>query len=48
VAKAPVSLIFVADLAKYAKAGFQEPGLKDSEIQKSYYDVATGLIAGNV
>ncbi len=47
-AKAPVNLIFVADLAKYPKARFQEPGLKDPEIQKSYYNVATGLIAGNV
>ena len=47
-AKAPVSLIFVADVAKFAKAPFQEPGLRDPEIQKSYYNVATGLIAGNV
>jgi hypothetical protein len=47
-AKAPVSLIFVADIAKFAKARLQEPGLKDPEIQKSYYNVATGLIAGNV
>jgi nitroreductase len=47
-AKAPVILIFVADIAKYAKSTFQEPGLKDAEIQKSYYNVATGLIAGNV
>ena len=36
------------DIAKFAKAPFQEPGLRDSEIQKSYYNVATGLIAGNV
>jgi hypothetical protein len=27
VAKAPVSVVFVADLAKYARARFQEPGL---------------------
>jgi hypothetical protein len=47
-AQAPVNLIFVADIAKYAKARFQEPGLKDAEIQKSYCNVATGLIAGNV
>ncbi len=47
-AKAPVSLVFVADIAKYAQARFQEPGLKDPEIQKSYYNVAAGLIAGNV
>ena len=48
VAKAPVSMIFVADVAKYAQARFQEPGLKDPEVQKSYYYVATGLIASNV
>jgi hypothetical protein len=47
-AQAPVSLVFVADVAKYAKGRPQEPGLKDPEIQKSYYNVATGLIAGNV
>ena len=47
-AKAPVRLIYVVDIAKFAKARFQEPGLKDPDIQKSYYNVATGLIAGNV
>jgi nitroreductase len=47
-AKAPVRLVFVADLAKYANGRPQEPGLKDPEIQKSYYNIATGLIAGNV
>ena len=47
-AKAPVRLIYVVDIAKFAKARFQEPGLKDAEIQKSYYFVDTGLIAGNV
>jgi nitroreductase len=47
-AKAPVNLVFVADIARFAKARLQEPGLKDAEIQKSYYNVATGLIAGNV
>ena len=46
--KAPVRIIFVADIARFAKAGFQEPGLWDTEVQKSYYNVATGLIAGNV
>ncbi|HUU12024.1 MAG TPA: nitroreductase family protein [Phycisphaerae bacterium] len=45
---APVRLVFVADIAKYAQSRLQEPGLKDAEIQKSYYNVATGLIAGNV
>jgi hypothetical protein len=29
-------------------SGYQEPGLQDPEIQKSYYYVDTGLIAGNV
>jgi hypothetical protein len=47
-AKAPVRLIYVVDIAKFAKARFQEPGLKDEEIQKSYYFVDTGLIAGSV
>lgn len=46
--KAPVRIIFVVDVARFAKAGFQEPGLRDPEVQKSYYNVATGLIAGNV
>lgn len=46
--RAPAILIFVADIARFAKAPFQEPGLRDPEIQKSYYNVATGLIAGNV
>ncbi len=47
-AQAPVNLIFVADIGKYAKAPLQEPRLKDPEFQKLYYGVATGLIAGNV
>ncbi len=47
-ATAPVNIFFVVDLAKYASAPFQEPGLKDPEIQKSYYFVDTGLIAGNI
>ena len=47
-AGAPVNIIYVADIAKFSQARLQEPGLKDPEIQKSYYNVATGLIAGNV
>ena len=47
-ATAPVNIFYVANIAKYSKAPFQEPGLKDPEVQKSYYYVATGLIAGNV
>jgi len=47
--RAPVRLIFVADLHRLTHTqGFQEPGLQDPEVQKSYYFVDTGLIAGNV
>ena len=46
-ANAPVRIIYVVDIEKYKTAGFQEPGLKDPEIQKSYYYTDTGLIAGN-
>ncbi len=46
---APVHLIYVVDLNKLTNSsGYQEPGLRDPEIQKSYYFVDTGLIAGNV
>jgi hypothetical protein len=47
-ASAPVRLIYVVDIDRFSKAGFQEPGLWDREVQKSYYFVDTGLIAGNV
>ena len=48
-AKAPVQLIYVVDIHRLTHtAGFQEPGLQDPEVQKSYYYVDTGLIAGNV
>jgi hypothetical protein len=47
-ATAPVNLLYIVDLAQYAKAPLQEPKLKDPEFQKLYYGVATGLIAGNV
>ncbi len=48
-AEAPVRLIYVADIDKLANtSGFPEPGLRDPEIQKSYYFVDTGLIAANV
>jgi len=47
--KAPVRLIYIADVNKLSNtSGYQEPALKDPEIQKSYYYVDTGLIAGNV
>jgi nitroreductase len=47
-AKAPIRFIYVADIERFKNAGFQEPGLYDPEIQKSYYFVDTGLIAQNV
>jgi nitroreductase len=48
-ATAPVELIYVADIHRLTHtAGFEEPGLHDPEVQKSYYYVDTGLIAGNV
>lgn len=46
---APVQLVFVVDVDRLEHtSGFEEPGLHDPEIQKSYYFVDTGLIAGNV
>ena len=49
VAGAPIHLIYVVDVNKLANtSGYQEPGLQDPDIQKSYYFVDTGLIAGNV
>ena len=45
---APVRFIYVVDVDKFKTAGYQEPGLYDPEIQKSYYFVDTGLIAQNV
>ncbi len=48
-ANAPVRLIYVVDLDKLIhSSGYQEPGLKDPEIQKSYYFVDIGMIAENV
>lgn len=47
--KAPVQLLYVVDIDRLVHtSGFQEPGLHDPEVQKSYYFVDTGLIAGNV
>ena len=46
---APVQLVYVVNLDKLEHTtGFDEPGLHDAEIQKSYYFVDTGLMAGNV
>ncbi len=48
-AKAPVRLVYVADIDKLVHTqGFQEPGLLDPDVQRSYYYVDTGLIAANV
>jgi nitroreductase len=48
-ADAPVRLVYVADIDRLANtAGFQEPGLRDPDVQRSYYYVDTGLIAANV
>lgn len=48
-ATAPLSLIYVADLDRLEYThGYKEPGLKDPEVQKSYYYVDTGAIAANV
>jgi SagB-type dehydrogenase family enzyme len=48
-ANAPVQLIYVVDIEKLRNTkGYQEPGLHDKEIQKSYYFVDTGIIASNV
>ena len=49
IGKAPIQLIYVVDINRLSHtAGYQEPGLQDPEVQKSYYFVDTGLIAGNV
>jgi hypothetical protein len=47
-ADAPVRFIYIVDIERFKNAGFQEPGLHDPEIQKSYSFVDTGLIAQNV
>jgi hypothetical protein len=48
-AGAPVQIIFVADIERLVHTkGFEEPGLRDGEVQKSYYYVDTGLIAQNI
>jgi len=46
---APVELVFVVDVDRLEHTtGFEEPGLHDPEVQKSYYFVDTGIIAANV
>ncbi|MGA2142171.1 MAG: nitroreductase family protein [Brevinematales bacterium] len=46
---APLHIIYIADVDRLIHtSGYQEPGLQDPEVQKSYYFVDTGIIAGNV
>jgi len=48
-ARAPVRLLFVVDLDRLEHTrGFEEPGLHDPAVQRSYYFVDTGMIAANV
>ena len=48
-AEAAVRVVYVADVDRLAHTrGYQEPGLRDPEVQRSYYYVDTGLIAANV
>jgi nitroreductase len=47
--RAPVQLVYAVDMHRLTHTtGFEEPGLHDPEVQKSYYYADTGLIAGNV
>lgn len=46
---APVNIFYVVDLSRYILADWQpDKNIMDPEVQKSYYYVATGLIASNV
>jgi hypothetical protein len=47
-AQAPVRLVYVVDVGRFAAAGFDEPGLHDPETQEAYSHVGTGLIAQSV
>ena len=47
-ATAPVSIFYVVDRTKYALEGNPDRNIMEPEVQKSYYYVATGLIASNV
>jgi nitroreductase len=48
-ATAPVNLFYVADLTRYDLGNSQpDRNIGNPEVQKSYYYVATGLIASNV
>ncbi len=46
---APLRIVFIVDIRKLSHtSGYQEPGLQNPEVQKSYYFVDTGIIAGNI
>lgn len=47
-ATAPVNIFYVVDRARYVVEGQPDRNIGDPEVQKSYYYVATGLIASNV
>lgn len=47
-ANAPLRIFFVVDLSRYVLEGQPDPRIKEPEVQKSYYYVATGLIAQNI
>ena len=48
-ATAPVNIFFVADLSRYdTGSGQPDRSIGNPEVQKSYYYVATGLIASNI
>ncbi|HPC21200.1 MAG TPA: nitroreductase family protein [Phycisphaerae bacterium] len=44
--EAPVQLIYVADTARYPQS--EDSGMKDPQRQQAFYNVAAGLIGGNV
>jgi len=47
-ADAPVHFFYMADIQRLSHTkGYQEPGLQDPEVQKSYYFADTGWIAAN-
>jgi nitroreductase len=48
-ARAPVNIFYVVDVTRYDRGpGQPDRSIGDPEVQKSYYYVATGLIAANV
>ncbi len=48
-AQAPVRLIYAVGIDRLVHtSGYQEPGLRDPDVQRSYYYVDTGMIAANV